>query len=251
MENIIIFGAGQSGRMIKKLLHGTCKSIVYMDNNYLNLPGCIDGVPVVCPKELSNIKPDKIIISVLNKEAAEEVYLWLVAEGIRKSDILNIENLTKLFDVRLSTLRLLSEEINDKKVEGNVAELGVYKGYLAMELNRLFKDRKLYLFDTFNGFNEFDMEYENKFNKGISLRYDFNDTSIQQVKNILPYPEKVEFCIGYFPDSAANIEDKFALVSIDNDLYLPTLNGLKYFYPRISKGGCIYFMIITVHSFQM
>jgi O-methyltransferase len=59
------------------------------------------------------------------------------------------------------------------------------------------------------------------------------------VKSKLPYPEKAIFCIGYFPDSAANIEDKFALVSLDTDLYLPTLNGLKYFYPRLSKGGCI------------
>jgi O-methyltransferase len=160
MKNIIIFGAGQSGRMIKKLLHGTCKSIFYMDNNYKNLPDFIDEIPVVSPKELTNIRPDKIIISVLNKEAAEEIHLWLIDEGIRESDILNIGSLTKLFDIRLSTLRLLSEEINEKKVEGNVAELGVYKGYLARELNLLFKDRKLYLFDTFTGFDARDIEYE-------------------------------------------------------------------------------------------
>ncbi|NMA66501.1 MAG: hypothetical protein GX957_09725 [Clostridiaceae bacterium] len=239
MKNIIIFGAGQSGRMIKKLLHGTCKSIFYMDNNYKNLPDFIDEIPVVSPKELTNIRPDKIIISVLNKEAAEEIHLWLIDEGIRESDILNIGSLTKLFDIRLSTLRLLSEEINEKKVEGNVAELGVYKGYLARELNLLFKDRKLYLFDTFTGFDARDIEYEKKCKNGISLRNDFSDTNIQQVKSKLPYPEKAIFCIGYFPDSAANIEDKFALVSLDTDLYLSTLNGLKYFYPRLSKGGCI------------
>jgi O-methyltransferase len=49
---------------------------------------------------------------------------------------------------------------------------------------------------------------------------------------------------GYFPETAAGIEDNFAFVSLDADLYQPMLEGLKYFYPRISKGGYIF-----VHDF--
>jgi O-methyltransferase len=30
------------------------------------------------------------------------------------------------------------------------------------------------------------------------------------------------------------------LVSLDVDLYKPTLAGLNYFYPRLVKGGCIF-----------
>lgn len=239
MQNIIIFGAGQSGRMIKNMLHGTCRSVSFMDNNYKALPEIIDGIPVVPPKELKNMEPDKVIVSVLNKEAAEEIGLWLIAEGIKESDILNIRNYTKLFDIRLSTLRLLAQEINERKIEGSIGELGVYKGYLARELNILFNERKLYLFDTFSGFDNRDMEYEKKKRNGMQLRNDFSNTDIEQVKSMLPFPEKAVFCSGYFPDSAENIEDKFALVSLDADLYLPTLNGLKYFHPRLSKGGCI------------
>jgi len=239
MQRIVIFGAGQSGRMIRRLLSGTCELIAYADNNYRNLPGFIDGIQVVSPKELKSIKPDKIIVSVLNKEAAEEICILLAEEGMSLQNILNINHLRELFDIRLSVLRLQAEEINRKNIEGSIAELGVYKGYSARELNILFKERKLYLFDTFTGFDERDVEHEKQYGNIMPIADDFSDTNIRQVKSILPYPENVVFCKGYFPDTAENIEEKFALVSLDPDLYLPTLNGLRYFYPRLSKGGCI------------
>jgi len=239
MPSVIIFGAGQSGRMVKRLLNGKFDLISYADNNYRNLPSYMDDIPVIAPKELKNIKPDMVIVSVLNKDAAEKICLQLAEEGISKSNILNINHLRELFDIRLSLLRLQAEEINSKCIEGNIAELGVYKGYLARELNILFKERKLYLFDTFKGFDERDIEYERIIGSSKKITNDFSDTNIEQVKSILPYPANVVFCKGYFPDTAENIEEKYALVSLDTDLYLPTLNGLKYFYPRLSKGGRI------------
>jgi O-methyltransferase len=44
-------------------------------------------------------------------------------------------------------------------------------------------------------------------------------------------------CQGFFPETATGIEDQFALVSMDADLYKPMLAGLEYFYPRLSPGG--------------
>ncbi|NLJ57932.1 MAG: hypothetical protein GX339_03700 [Tissierellia bacterium] len=239
MQKIVIFGAGQSGRMIRSLLHGRFELICFADNNYRNLPSCVDDTPVISPKELLDIRPDMVIVSVLNKESAEEICRQLSEQGIGKSKILNINNLRELFDIRLSTLRLQAEEIKNKKIEGNIAELGVYKGYLARELNILFKERKLYLFDTFEGFDKRDLEYEGTLGSRRRSNNNFSDTNVDQVKSILPYPEKVVFCKGYFPETAVNIEDSFALVSLDADLYLPTLNGLRYFYPRLSNGGRI------------
>lgn len=240
MQNVVIFGAGQSGRMIKKLLKGTCEQVTYADNNYKNLPHSIDGIHVISPKQIPNLNPDKIIVTVLNKEAAEDIYGQLIEYGVSQSSILNINHLRELFDIRLSVLRLQAEEINKRDIEGNIAELGVYKGYIAKELNILFKKRRLYLFDTFTGFDERDIECERLIGKNKSLSNDFSDTSIDQVKSVLPYPEMVTFCKGYFPDSAKNIEEeKFAFVSLDSDLYLPTYNGLEYFYPRLTKGGSI------------
>ena len=41
-----------------------------------------------------------------------------------------------------------------------------------------------------------------------------------------------------FPVTLEGLEDRFAFVSLDVDLYQPTAAGLKYFYPRLVNGGC-------------
>ena len=46
------------------------------------------------------------------------------------------------------------------KLDGSVAECGVYKGEFASVINRCFYDRKLYLFDIFEGFDLRDVETE-------------------------------------------------------------------------------------------
>ncbi len=239
MERIAIFGAGQSGRMIGKLIHGSREIVAYVDNNYKNFSDNIDDVPIISPREIISLNVDKVVISVINKEAAEDIKMKLIEQGINANEILSINQLRELFDVRLSTIRLLADEIKSNNVEGSIAELGVYQGYVARELNMLFKERKLYLFDTFEGFDKRDIGYEKVCGESKITNGKFSDTSIEQVKSILAYPEKVIFCKGYFPDTAANIDDKFAFVSLDPDLYFPTLNGLRYFYPRLNKGGSI------------
>ena len=239
MQRIVIFGAGQSGRMIKNLLHGSCEPLAFIDNNHENYPVTIDGIPVISPKRLPEIEFDKIIVSVLNRDAARDICGQLLNQGVEKSSIFNINDLREFIDIRLSVIRLLSDEIEKKGVKGSIAELGVYQGYIAKELNTLFKCRKLYLFDTFSGFDERDVIFEKAISKGDVFKKDFSDTSLEAVKKLMPHPESAIFCKGYFPDSAKDVSDSFAFVSIDADLYLPTLGGLRYFYPRLSKGGSI------------
>ncbi|MDO4732857.1 MAG: hypothetical protein Q4B50_05000, partial [Bacillota bacterium] len=53
---------------------------------------------------------------------------------------------------RLSTLELLCRRLKD--VPGAAAELGVYRGFFARCINLLLPERKLYLFDSFAGFQE-------------------------------------------------------------------------------------------------
>src|SRR5580700_1001732 len=59
--------------------------------------------------------------------------------------------------IRLAALELISYEISKKKLVGNVAELGVYKGKFARYINQFFPDRSLYLLDTFEGFDNRDI----------------------------------------------------------------------------------------------
>ena len=60
--------------------------------------------------------------------------------------------------VRTGSLELMAHEINQKGLSGCVAEVGVYKGDFAKYINEVFPDRKFYLFDTFEGFYENDIQ---------------------------------------------------------------------------------------------
>lgn len=146
--------------------------------------------------------------------------------------------------IRLATLELVSHEIKKKGLEGNVAELGVYKGKFARYLNQYFPDRTLYLFDTFEGFDKRDIEKEkqNRFSLGDQ---DFSDTSVEAVLQKMMYPAQCKPVKGFFPESAKDIDDRFVLVSLDTDLYEPIYNGLRFFYPRLAAGGYIF-----VHDFN-
>ena len=59
--------------------------------------------------------------------------------------------------------------------------------------------------------------------------------------------DKCIFKKGYFPDTTSDVDinETFCFVHLDTDLYLPTLNGLRFFYPKLVKGGYIF-----VHDFN-
>lgn len=141
--------------------------------------------------------------------------------------------------IRLATLELVSYEINRNNIDGCVAELGVYKGKFARYINCHFPDRKLYLFDTFEGFDETDIKSELK-NTYSSGEQDFSNTSVKEVLSIMPFPDQCIIRQGYFPDTVMGLNEQFVFVSIDADLYEPIYNGLQFFYPRLKKGGYIF-----------
>jgi O-methyltransferase len=141
---------------------------------------------------------------------------------------------------RMMSLRLAAERIIKKDIPGAIAELGVYRGELAAILNRLFPARTLYLFDTFEGFSNKDLSDGQEESHSHAAVGDFKDTSLDMVLSRMAHPEKIVVRKGYFPATTEGLEDRFALVSLDVDLYMPTLAGLHYFYPRLSRGGCIF-----------
>jgi len=83
--------------------------------------------------------------------------------------------------VREQTLALLANEITRKSVEGATAELGVFQGKFAKKINRLFPERTLYLFDTFDGFSDVDYKNDNSINWGNSQEA-FKNTTVKKVK---------------------------------------------------------------------
>lgn len=150
--------------------------------------------------------------------------------------------------VRRDMLALLCRSIEERNVEGAIAELGVYQGSTARLLHHYFPDRPLHLFDTFEGFDQKDVGTE-KHLTGLSVETShFADTAVDQVKKtIAPKSNNVHFFQGYFPDSVpAEIkETRYALVHLDADLYAPTKAGLDHFFALLNPGG-----FIVVHDYN-
>jgi O-methyltransferase len=150
------------------------------------------------------------------------------------------ENTFDDFDwVRNQTFELVSSRIKEKNISGSIAELGVYRGDQAAIISRLFPDRPFYLFDTFEGFSQIDIQLEiGRFSESSTT--DFSDTSLELVLSKLLNPERCLIKKGFFPETAKGLETNFCFVSLDVDLYAPTLAGLEYFYPRLEPGGAIF-----------
>lgn len=142
--------------------------------------------------------------------------------------------------VRRQAMRLCARWLAGRGVEGAIAELGVYQGEQAALLNALFPDRPLYLLDTFEGFAPADVRSDVASGYSVSSVGQFHDTSIDLVMSKMSSPANVHVRKGFFPDSAVEMPDVFAFVSLDVDLYEPILAGLEYFYPRLASGGFIF-----------
>lgn len=140
--------------------------------------------------------------------------------------------------VRNATLELLGREL--QSVPGSIAEVGVYQGDFAALMHRNLPDRRLHLFDTFQGFDQRDRQLDES-RSYVANFHDFSNTSIDFVRQQFPAEADLYFHPGWFPKTAEDIavDEQFALVSLDADLYAPMMEGLRWFWPRMAKGGYI------------
>lgn len=133
--------------------------------------------------------------------------------------------------VRLKTLEAVCLRLEG--VGGDAAELGVYRGGFARWINALLPERRLWLFDTFEGFDPAEAAGE-----GAGFREAHRNTGADRVLAALPHPERAVLRPGLFPATAAGLEgERFALVSLDADLEESSYAGLCFFLPRLSPGG--------------
>lgn len=150
--------------------------------------------------------------------------------------------------IRYGVMELLLNEIKKKNIPGQMAELGVYRGITSRFINTIIPDKTLYLFDTFEGFDKRDMDIQSEEDLYLTTdnrQVEFSDTTVEEVLRIMPHPESCVIKKGYFPQSLNGLNEAFCFISLDCDLYAPTLEGLEYFYPRLSKGG-----YIMVHDYN-
>lgn len=279
-KSILLFGTGSGLKDVISVLPEKIKIIALVDNDKSKHGTILYDFKVIAPETITSLVYDYIIITTqatdsiknqLKSFGIEEKKILCFNPGNKSelqqkvnSDILVLNNelgfcipeigfstmylwpnpLTNATSsgdyVRYMALKLVSEQIILRNTKGSVAELGVFKGDFSVILNTLFSEKKLYLFDTFEGFSEKDIKVEDQRNFSVSSTVDFSDTNDATVFGRMPNQHNVEICKGYFPETTKGIEDEFCFVSIDVDLYAPTVAGLEYFYPRLVKGGYIF-----------
>jgi O-methyltransferase len=134
--------------------------------------------------------------------------------------------------VRYAAVGMALSRLDQEGIEGAMAECGVWQGRLSSFLHSTAPVRRLYVFDTFSGFPEQNLEAKDR---------RFSDTSIELVKQNLGDLTNVELRPGYFPETTAGLEhERFAFVMLDMDLYKSTIDGLEFFHPRMVPGGYIF-----------
>lgn len=121
-------------------------------------------------------------------------------------------------------------------LDGAVAEFGVYQGYSAVFISNFIEGVPLYLFDTFTGIPKVNNATD------IDLAGSFSNTSAAKVAiDLKDYP-KLYIGAGLFSEVCQKNEFtdiKFCFVHMDVDLYSSTMEGLNFFYPRLTSGGIL------------
>lgn len=189
---------------------------------------------------------DKIVLEKLRNEKIPELFDISKKEYfVCGMNVPENRDVIKRDFVREQTLAFLAEEINRRNIEGSVAEIGVSQGEFAQKINLLFSDRKLYLFDTFEGLDAKDK------NKALEMGWGEKQYALAErgmpVEEVLQSMPSRENCIvkkGYFPESF-DVEESLAFVSLDIDFYDSIKRGLEIIYPHLSRGG-----YIMVHDFH-
>jgi O-methyltransferase len=169
-------------------------------------------------------------------------------------------------EVRKNKVTMVSEPLfqttirnyyNINSIQGDIVECGVWRGGYSVFLSHLFKDRTIWVCDSFEGFQSLkDAKYNKltysdpinglteRFQKGNNMGM---DVSLLDVQNVfkqfnLENDPRINFVKGFVNKTLPNINiNKIALLRIDVDGYSPTREVLDYLYNKVEKGGMIIF----------
>lgn len=246
----VLFGAGDYGMQYLKEEKESVYVVAVIDNNEVLHGRRLYGKYLCQPlQSITSIDYDKIIVAVESQYARQSILEQLVKVGVLTENI-EFYPQGKYEDIRIPFIRSFAKFAEENKIIGSVAECGVYTGDSAKYLNRYFPNSKLYLFDTFEGFTEEDVEFERGLGDEEFLGSKFNSigafkTSIDKVMSKMPFPENCIVKKGRVPETLKGVNDSFCLVSLDMDLYLPMLAAMRFFSKLLCKNG-----VMLIHDYN-
>ena len=131
----------------------------------------------------------------------------------------------------------------NKDIEGDIVELGCHQGSTTIILQKLLdlnnSNKKLYVYDSFEGFPETNNKEDNNQGK----RGDLAVSKDNFIKNLKKYNIKLPIINkGFFADiNDDKYPSKICFAFYDGDLYQSTIDALNKIYKKMQKGGVIVF----------
>lgn len=140
------------------------------------------------------------------------------------------------------------QEICAKNIPGDIVFVGVFKGGAALYLSALFEqygcDKKVWLFDSFKGFNREQITHEEDI-KALELfgsdDYFKQLATVQSVTKLFTafdLIENTEIVPGFIEETLPKqLIETVAFLHVDVDCYEPTYYALEQLHAKISSGG--------------
>ena len=140
--------------------------------------------------------------------------------------------------------------IETHKIEGDIVECGVWKGgssmVAALSLSKN-SNRKLYLYDTYEGMNEPTEADKNVIGEDAKNTWDNRDkceSSLVEVKDNLALTnydaDKINYIVGKVEDTIpSNLPHKISILRLDTDWYESTKHELIHLFPLLQPGGVL------------
>jgi len=254
---VIVFGAGTSGRKYIENCAEDIEIVAVADNNWSNIR-MIFGHRVISADTALQTEYDRVVITIeyRTQKGIDSIFSirnQLMESGVPDSKIVLASDLDAGNEApahkypRVQFLQSFASSVNDD-MEGAVAECGVCWGDFASQINECFSSRKLYLFDTFEGFPDSDMSPESSEVQGeLRRNNEVIGNTISPELTLLKCPHKENVIIrkGYVPDTLYEFEnERFLFVNLDMDMYAPTISALRFFADKMVANG-----VILVHDY--
>jgi hypothetical protein len=216
------------------------------------------GHAVVSPRAVQTAAFDRLVIAMASHTPelfgrVRDVNRQLASLGVPDEKILlcasdgNGADSAFRPDPRAQFVRDLAVSFDHFGVSGAAAECGVCFGNFAARISKAFQNRKLYLLDTFDGFQDIDLRLESP-EVADSLRIGgalMRDIPTDMVMMKMTDRANVKIIKGRIPETFDDVDERnFAFVNIDVDMYAPTIACLRFFGDRLTKGG-----VMLVHDY--
>ena len=187
-------------------------------------------------KALYPYKKNLNVLKISNRQIIKELHF-------RRKNFSRLEDAQRENDLNYYLKFLIETEL----IDGDVLELGVYKGgtttLFAHFLKKINSKKKIFACDTFTG-----LPYDDKFSgyKDGKFKGWLSDTSYEYViKKFQEFEvdDKILTIKGLFEEVGPQklSDKKFSFVLFDFDLYQSTMQALHFVYPRVPKNGIMVF----------